>query len=523
MSVSGCGQGEALSGPAPPALLVTTATSGDGGDPDGYTVAIDGHTPRTIGVLDSLLESSITPGNHTIDLAGLAGGCAVEGGPSRVVTATVGTTVAVDFTVICTAPEPPQAGGVRVTVSTSGVDLDADGYIAAIDPMERRPVDSSGEVLIEGVPAGAQSVRLSGLAANCSVQGDNPLRVEVPVDSEVAAAFIVRCWPPATGRIVFAQAGPGSNDPSFLSVISADGTPIDQFEPTPSTESPSWSPDGNFIAFNGGNESFEATVRVLPTSGAPPVQLPGCFMSAARPAWSPDGARLLCLSDSFFGGQLFSIRRDGTSPSNLSSSDLQVTSAHYVSNGQVIFAAEDAQDEMALYRAGTTSTNFTLLFALPADTDFLGPTVVPSPDGSQVTYIRRRQTRNELWVANIDGSLPHLVSSNLPVSSSTAAVWSPDASRIAFKVLGDLGTSIDLSLWMVNPDGSALTPVPAPSPLEDGGMDWSPDGSRLVFAVPRINEDDEAEGSIYIVRADGSGIQRLTASATYDLEPAWAP
>ena len=325
ISVLGCGQGEALSGPTPPALLVTTASGGDATDPDGYTIAIDGRTPTSIGTRDSLLESSVTPGIHTVDLGGLAVGCAVEEGSSRSVTATVGATVKVDFTVTCTLPAPSETGEVRVTVSTSGTDPDPDGYLVAVDPEESRPVASSGEVVFDGVAVGPQRVRLSGLAGNCSVQGENPVETEVTAGGEVVVAFSVRCWPPAAGRIVFAQAQPGSFDPSSLAVISTGGNPQRQFSPTPFAERPSWSPHGDFIAFNGGDESFEATVRVLPASGSPSVQLPGCFLSAARPAWSPDGTRLVFAvprdnAEDDRESSIYTVRADGSAMERLTAS-----------------------------------------------------------------------------------------------------------------------------------------------------------------------------------------------------------
>jgi TolB protein len=52
---------------------------------------------------------------------------------------------------------------------------------------------------------------------------------------------------------------------------------------------------------------------------------------------------------------------------------------------------------------------------------------------------------------------------------------------------------------------------------------WSPDGSRLVFAVPREDAAGVFESSIYMVRADGTGLQRLTLSSTFDVQPAWSP
>jgi len=59
--------------------------------------------------------------------------------------------------------------------------------------------------------------------------------------------------------------------------------------------------------------------------------------------------------------------------------------------------------------------------------------------------------------------------------------------------------------------------------VSDENQKWSPDGSRLVFerwvqstgAVGR-------SGDLFVVRADGAGLQRLTATGT-SYDPAWSP
>jgi serine/threonine protein kinase len=53
---------------------------------------------------------------------------------------------------------------------------------------------------------------------------------------------------------------------------------------------------------------------------------------------------------------------------------------------------------------------------------------------------------------------------------------------------------------------------------------WAPDGTRLVFTSPCNIKKDTYEGSgLYIINADGSGLQQLPTAPGGDFEPAWSP
>ena len=69
------------------------------------------------------------------------------------------------------------------------------------------------------------------------------------------------------------------------------------------------------------------------------------------------------------------------------------------------------------------------------------------------------------------------------------------------------------NVWTIGADGSRarLLIRDAYSPA------WSPDGSKLAFVSSRSGDEE-----IYLARADGSGVTRLTRSAGPDLSPAWS-
>jgi hypothetical protein len=79
-------------------------------------------------------------------LAGLSGNCALEGPPVQKVNVTLGARVEVAFAVRCL-----RLGALRVTIETSGVELDPDGY--QVDMF------SEGANFVTGQPLPAKSVK----------------------------------------------------------------------------------------------------------------------------------------------------------------------------------------------------------------------------------------------------------------------------------------------------------------------------------------------------------------------------
>ncbi len=99
-----CGDGDGdTTGPDTGSMLVTTATSGDTLDPDGYTVTVDGSESQAIGVNAMVSFSDLSGGAHSVELTGVAVNCAVGGDNPRMLTVTVGSTVPTTFDATCVA------------------------------------------------------------------------------------------------------------------------------------------------------------------------------------------------------------------------------------------------------------------------------------------------------------------------------------------------------------------------------------------------------------------------------------
>src|SRR3989442_12415097 len=105
----------------------------------------------------------------------------------------VGLATLASMAVACSEPLAPRIGDVRLTVATSGADLDPDGYSVVLDGGAGLAVAVNDSRTISGLSAGRHSALLSGLAPNCTVGGANPRDIEVGTRETTQLSFAVSC------------------------------------------------------------------------------------------------------------------------------------------------------------------------------------------------------------------------------------------------------------------------------------------------------------------------------------------
>ena len=86
----------------------------------------------------------------------------------------------------------PAEGSVEVTTLTSGALVDGDGYTLTVDGIEVASIGVSDTETVT-MEAGERQVGLTDLQPPCSVDGDNPVAIDLPAVTTLTVGFLVVC------------------------------------------------------------------------------------------------------------------------------------------------------------------------------------------------------------------------------------------------------------------------------------------------------------------------------------------
>jgi hypothetical protein len=81
----------------------------------------------------------------------------------------------------------PMLGSLRVESTMSGIDVDRDGVVIAVDDTTRVALASNGTYLFDGLVVGSHRVVLEGLRPNCASSGPLDRAVTVGSDTTVVS------------------------------------------------------------------------------------------------------------------------------------------------------------------------------------------------------------------------------------------------------------------------------------------------------------------------------------------------
>jgi len=346
------------------------------------------------------------------------------------------------------APSLGPTGSIQITTSTTGWNLDADGYVATVEGA-MGAVSASGTTTISGVPVGSRNVSLDGISPNCSVSGANPVTVQVLDGATASVAFAATCaLTHLQNQVVYSLWAGADAD-----IFAAD-------------------PDGG------------RAVRLMTREG-----------HDSYPRVSPDGRHVLVRGLSGGVGDIYSIAADGSGATNLTDDAVKFDEFPTWSpdGSRIAFHRRESQGqlwEIYVMNADGTGQQSLTRGAGGGWPDW-------SPDGSKIVFTSYRDSDNEIYVMDTDGTNATRLTN--VQGSDIWARWSPDGARIAFTSMRDGNREI----YVMNADGSGQVNLTLNSADDDSPV-WSPDGTRLTFG----SERGGGYGT-WIMNADGSQPTRI--------------
>lgn len=148
-----------------------------------------------------------------------------------------------------------------------------------------------------------------------------------------------------------------------------------------------------------------------------------------------------------------------------------------------------------------------------------------SPDGRYLVYRSAGKDNNNLSIIDVETREVRALTTGS--NHDNFPSWSPQGDRISFTSYRDG----DYEIYTIKPDGTDLRRLTNVAG-NDAHNTWSHDGQWIAFTSARGGFKDEAPlhpanpqpyGDIYVMRADGSDVRRLTDNQYEEGTPSWVP
>jgi eukaryotic-like serine/threonine-protein kinase len=373
-------------------------------------------------------------------------------------------------------------------------------------------------------PAGDQLVYVSGASGNLDIYlqrvgGQKPINLteDSPADNTQPA------FSPDGKRIAFRS----ERDGGGIFVMGATGESVKRVADT--GFNPTWSPDGEFLAFS--TISVNSPNRVQETAGLRVVRVGTGEVrtidvkgDTVQPNWSRHGHRIAFWSDSLSGGNyrdIWTVSANGGEVVPATRDEHVDWNPVWSPDGEYVYFSSNRGGTYSLWRVsineetGITSAEPEMVTASEAAR--IGQITVSS-DARHIAYQANLSVMN-LDKISFDPESEAVIGEPVPIVTGSRDVLYPDASpdgrSIAFSLFFQGGQA---DLAVIGADGSGFRQLTDEPQFLNMWPHWSPDGSEIVFYSSRSGNIE-----LWSIHADGSGLRQLTEMHSRVANAYWSP
>jgi TolB protein len=267
---------------------------------------------------------------------------------------------------------------------------------------------------------------------------------------------------------------------------------------------PFWSPDGDrivFLSFDA--DSGNTNIQMMNADGSEKKQLTSntsADIYVSNP-WSPDGQKLLFISDISGTYDLWSMSPDGSGKNQLT------TGAHIVPwlHGPAGYgAAWSPQGDRIAY-----------ISCWYENEDIRDITTDEQGNEFEIVNFSKIHREADIWVMNADGGEKQRRTTS---GNARQPAWRPHGDEIAYIFYRPEGNEIRI----MQDDGSEKRRLTSAGE-NVGTFDWSPDGNSITYnAIALATNSTQFSSALWIINADGDHNQQLT-SGNIDSSPVFSP
>ena len=396
--------------------------------------------------------------------------------------------------------QAPATGSIEITIVTSGSEPDADGYSISIDQGAETAIATDATMRRDDVDPGDHAVHLGGLAANCTIAGENPRTISVAAGETARVDFQLTCSATTGSLQVTASTTGPSSDPDGYS-ITVDGTDRGSVGPNASVTVDAVASGDHAVGLTG-----VAGTCLVEGDNPRTVTVPsGASVTVGFSVTCALGTGSIEVTTRTTGSNLdadgYRLAVDAATPQTVDINTLVTlgglsTGTHTL---RLLGIANNCRLE------GNSSRSVEVVAGTTAPVTFGVSCAAPVP-----SLIAFTSSVGAIFVVNPDGTGLRRLTPEGQLMRGRGPVWSPDGRKLLF-ASGD-----DLSV--MNPDGTGQAKLASG---QHGLYDyrWSPDGSRIAFVDIHV-ERAEVFPSLWVMSRDGSGKRMVADAAT---SPTWSP